>query len=316
METLARHPLKRGVVLTGMISEDDKKSLLDNIKQRNLGFYSNDTTTFESICSSLSEFGFSRNEAMVYIYLSKFGEQKAHKISKSLSLQRTETYKILGKLEEKGLVYRILGKPIQFVAVHIDKALDNLIHVNKQKIAHLEEEKNKIVNKWIYISGSVQDKEAPDEFVQVLKGKNQISAKVDEIIGNAKNEIFIAISEENLLQIFLSGSLDDLSKKSRRTKVHLMTNSSFKSSYVLKSLRLDQCELSWMDFKGLPSFIVSDDRLLLFLNDDCVKKDKNSRVLLTNQKDMIGILRTSFCAFERQNRNPVVENMVQRERAD
>lgn len=89
MEALTRRQVARkGVILTGMISEDDKKLLLDNIKQRNLGFYTNDSTIFESICSSLSKFGFSRNEALVYIYLSRFGEQKAHKVSKSLSLSR------------------------------------------------------------------------------------------------------------------------------------------------------------------------------------------------------------------------------------
>ena len=313
MEAIARHPTKKGAILTGMVSEDDKKLFLENMRQRNLGFHLNDLTTFESICNSLSKFGFSRNEAMVYIYLSRFGEQKAHKISKALSLQRTETYKILSKLEEKGLVYRILGKPIQFVAVQIDRALDNLIHINRQAITHLEEEKSKIVDKWFPVSSYVHDKDAPDEFIQVLKGKHQISAKVNEIIENAKNELFIAISEENLLQIFSSGSLDDLSKKSRRIKVHFMTNSSFKSSYVLKNLRLDQCELSWMNFEGFPSFIVSDDRLLLFLNDDGMRNDRNSRVLLTNQNDIIKILKASFHKLGNQNHDPVLENLVNKE---
>jgi sugar-specific transcriptional regulator TrmB len=314
VEASGRHPVtKKGVVLTGMASEDDKKLLLENMKQRNLGFYSNDVTTFESVCSSLSKFGFSRNEAMIYIYLSKFGEQKAHKISRTLSLQRTETYKLLAKLEEKGLVYRILGKPIQFVAVQIDRALDNLIHVNKQKIIHLEEEKSKIVDEWFSLTGPAQDRETPADFIQVLKGKHQISAKVNEIIKDAKDGILIAISEENLLQIFLSGSLDDLSKKSRRIKVHLITNSSFKSSYVLKKLKLDQCDLSYMDFEGFPSFIISDSCLLLFLNDDDVKKDKNSRVLLTNQSDIVKILKASFGKLEAQSRSLVVENVLQKE---
>ena len=300
METITGSPTVRKAVY-GERAYEEEKSPFDNIKQRSLGRYLNDLTTFESICSSLSKFGFSRNEAMIYVYLSKFGEQKAYKISKSLSLQRTETYKILRKLEEKGLVYRILGKPIQFAAVQVDKALDSLIHANRERIVHLEEEKIKVLDKWFSLSRPAQYVETPEEFIQVLKGKHQISVKVNEIIENARKEILIAVSEENLLRIFLFGSLDALSNKSKRIKIRFITNSSFKSSYVLRNVKLDQCEFSYMNFDGLPSFIISDDSLLLFLNYDGVKKDKNSRVLLTNQKDIIKILKISFHQFENGN---------------
>ena len=145
-----------------------------------------DATSLNGICASLSMFGLSRNEATIYIYLSRFGEQKAYSVSRSLSLQTTETYKILNKLEEKGLVYRILGKPVRFVAAPIDKALQNRIDADKQRILQLEEEKERILDKWLSVLSVAQNMEVPNDFIQILKGKHQLSIKIGAIIEESK----------------------------------------------------------------------------------------------------------------------------------
>jgi sugar-specific transcriptional regulator TrmB len=294
--TLAKHSVtKKSEILADVAEEDEEIGLLENMQS--LKFHLKSLSEFKEFCSSFSRFGLSKNEAKVYVYLAKFGEQKAHKVSRSLSLHRTETYKILRRLEEKGLVIRILEKPIKFAAVPVDKALENLIQEKKQRVMRLEEVKQKILGSWNVFSFTTKDSETYDEFIQVLKGRNQIHIKVNEIIGDSKDEVLIAASDENLLQMFYSGALDDLAEKASKAEIRLITDSSLRSSYIVKKLRLGEDKFFCVDFKGLPSFIISQDHLLLFLNSEGSNGKNSKRALWTNQKDIINVLKASFSSL-------------------
>jgi sugar-specific transcriptional regulator TrmB len=276
---------KKSVILTNAIEEDAKNEFLIN---------TNSLSEFKELCGLFSRFGFSKNEAKVYVYLAKFGKQKAPMVSRSISLHRTETYKILKRLEGKGLAIRILEKPIKYAAIPVNKALENLIQKKKQRVVHLEEEKQKILSSWDIFSITTKYSEIYDEFIQVLKGRNQIQIKINEIIENAKDEVLIAALDESLLQLFYSGALDDLAEKSNKIKIRLITDSFIRSSYIIKKLRLKEENFFRVEFKGLPSFIISQNHLLLFLDNESSIGKNSKRALWTNQKDLISILKASF----------------------
>lgn len=54
----------------------------------------------------LTELGLTRNEAAVYVYLLRHGEQAASAIGKGAGITRVNTYYVLGRLQEKELVSR------------------------------------------------------------------------------------------------------------------------------------------------------------------------------------------------------------------
>ena len=288
--TITKHSIgRKSEILAEVAKVEEGKALL-----RSLGsfkFQLENSPDFKRICDALMKFGLSKNEARVFIYLAKYGEQKAHKISRALSLHRTETYKILKRLEEKSLAYRILDKPIKFAVIPINKALDNLVQEEKQRILRLEEEKEKILESWESILVPIKDPEALGEFIQVLKGKNQIYIKASEVMENAEKEILIVASNENLLQLFYSGVLDSLPDKAKKIKVEVITDSSLRSIYIIKKLRL-KANTFYVDSDDLPSFILSEKSLLLFFDSGNGKNGR--RALWTNQKDMIDALRVSF----------------------
>jgi len=286
--TVAKHSISRkSEILAEVAKVGEGRALLRSIGA--FKFQLENSPDFKKICNSLMKFGLSKNEARVFVYLAKYGEQKAHKISRALSLHRTETYKILKRLEEKSLAYRILDKPIKFAVIPISKALENLVQEEKQRIWQLEEERKRIIEDWDSILVPIKDPEALGEFIQVLKGKNQIYIKADEIIKNAEDEILIVASNENLLQLFYSGVLDSLAEKTKKIRVKMITDSSLRSTYIIKKLKLKKNSLC-IDFDGLPSFILSEKSLLLFFDNE----KNGKRALWTNQKDMIDALRVSF----------------------
>jgi len=293
--TITKHSISRkSEILAEVARVEEGKALL-----RSLGsfkFQLENSPDFKRICDALMKFGLSKNEARVFIYLAKYGEQKAHNISRALSLHRTETYKILKRLEEKSLAYRILDKPIKFAVIPISKALGNLVQEEKQRILRLEEEKERILKSWESILVPVKDPEALGEFIQVLKGKNQIYIKASEVMENAEKEILIVASNENLLQLFYSGVLDSLPEKAKKIKVEVITDSSLRSIYIIKKLRL-KANTFYVESDDLPSFILSEKSLLLLFDSENGKNGR--RALWTNQKDMIDALRVSFLNLQK-----------------
>lgn len=303
MQAVKHSVIRKSAVLSDVAATEEKADLLENMKRLDLSLRFKNLTNFESICGSFIKFGLSKNEARIYVYLAKFGGQKAQNVSRALGLHRTETYKILRKLEEKGLVCRMLEKPIKFAAVQIDKALENLVQVNKLRILRLEEEKDRIMGKWSTLSVPTQDAEMPEESIQMLKGRHQINIKINEIVQNAEDEVSMAVSDETLLKIFYSSALDGAASKSGK-KIRLITNSSLRSHYIIKKLKLSRDEYSFIGFTGLPGFIVTNRNLLLFLNDegtDANSEKNGQRALWTNQKDLIKVLKASFFNFADQS---------------
>ena len=93
----------------------------------------------ENRINLLFKFGFSSNQSKIYLYLSKMGNKTASQLSKNLNIPRTETYHLLKTLQEKGCVFRIHEKPIQFGMVPIEEFLEKWIHSEKNKVKKLEE---------------------------------------------------------------------------------------------------------------------------------------------------------------------------------
>ena len=93
----------------------------------------------ENRINLLFKFGFSSNQSKIYLYLSKMGNKTASQLSKNLNIPRTETYHLLKTLQEKGCVFRIHEKPLQFGMVPIEEFLEKWIHSEKNKVKKLEE---------------------------------------------------------------------------------------------------------------------------------------------------------------------------------
>jgi hypothetical protein len=63
---------------------------------------------------------------------------------------------------------------------------------------------------------------------------------------------------------------------------------------MVKKLRLGEDKFFCVNFKDFPSFIISQNQLLLFLNSESYNGKNGERALWTNQKDIINVLKASF----------------------
>jgi sugar-specific transcriptional regulator TrmB len=96
----------------------------------------------EDLVVKLESFGFTVNQAKVYLCIVQSGKTRVGKIAKTTQLHRQDIYKLLPKLEKMGLITRTIDKPFMIEAIPIEKALETLILNERKKsedrILHLE----------------------------------------------------------------------------------------------------------------------------------------------------------------------------------
>jgi sugar-specific transcriptional regulator TrmB len=104
----------------------------------------------EDLVVKLESFGFTVNQAKVYLSIVQSGKTRVGRISKGTQLHRQDIYKLLPKLEKMGLITKTIDRPFMIEAIPIDKALDTLISKERkkanEKISHLENNLKDVVN--------------------------------------------------------------------------------------------------------------------------------------------------------------------------
>jgi len=250
--------------------------------------------SLKRIKDALSRFDLSKNEVRVYLYLARFGAQKAQRIAEALSVHRTEAYKILRRLEKQGLVSCVFERPMKFVSVPFEKALGSLIEERRQRVHQMEQWKKELLKIWHSLP-TPEDKATRKETFQVLEGRRPLGVKATEILNGCTDEIHMILRDETLLWLFNSSFFDDLEKlaKKRGVKVSLITNFSPTSTYVLEEVELGKGDVNDKEIDDSPCFILSDSgQMLLLLYRD--GDDRKPYAMWTNYLTLVQSFRLLF----------------------
>ena len=224
----------------------------------------------KNIDQALSRFKLNKNEVRVYLYLARFGAHKAQSIAEALGVHRTEAYKILRRLEEQGLITRVMERPMKFLAVPFATVLDNLIEERRQKVYQMEQHKAELLKMWASLPEPESVNKRKETF-QVLEGKKHISVRLSELLENAESEFHMIISDENLIWLYNTPFLDNVQDKSEEKGIttRLMTNYSPTSSYVLEEMEIGEGDFAYLKKEKIPGFFMNDKgEMILFMGND------------------------------------------------
>ena len=227
-------------------------------------------SALKSIDQALSKFKLSKNEVRVYLYLARFGAHKAQSVAEALGVHRTEAYKILRRLETQGLISRVMERPMKFVAVPFEKVLDNLIEERRQRIYKMEQQKAELLRIWKSLPEPENVQQTKETF-QVLEGKRHISVRLSELLTGCKKNFDIVASDNNLIWLYNTPFLDELSElvTKKGVKLRLLTNYSPTSSYVLDMIDLGEGDFAYLKKYEMPGYFLKDgeEMILLMAND-------------------------------------------------
>ena len=125
------------------------------------------------LSEKLINYGFTEEEAEVYIFLSSMGPSPARVVSRRFDINRMRAYRTLKSLEDKGLVDRIIGRPMRFIAKPLQESLSRYIEGFREKIIELEAREKEILDDWTNISDATSEQTEEPRF-RIFQGRQQI----------------------------------------------------------------------------------------------------------------------------------------------
>jgi sugar-specific transcriptional regulator TrmB len=92
----------------------------------------------KNIVETLNQLGLSHLESKIYLALCKYQDLSTKTISRLTKTPQPDTYRVLAKLQEKGLVEKIIKRPAKFKIVPCDKGINSLLERKKAEFVDLE----------------------------------------------------------------------------------------------------------------------------------------------------------------------------------
>jgi sugar-specific transcriptional regulator TrmB len=220
--------------------------------------------TLDKIRNELINFGLTKSQAKVFIYLGKYGSKTASDIAKALQLPRTETYHLVNSLQNIGLVLAELAHPTKYSAMDMKEAVNTLVKQEQERIDNLADKEESISAMWKEIPFfAVETDESKSEKMQLLHGTGPITNKIKEMVNSSTDDFRIFGSVSDLLRMYHSDVFDWV--ESSPTNLKMIVSPLNKTPEFLS-------ELDSSKIKAIPSntenkcFIVNDAKeVLIFM---------------------------------------------------
>lgn len=220
--------------------------------------------TLEKIKNELINFGLTKSQAKVFIYLGKYGSKTASEIAKALQLPRTETYHLVNSLQNIGLVVAELNHPTKYNALEMKEAISTLVNQEQERIDNLANKEESITAMWKEIPFFVvETDESKSEKMQLLHGTGPITNKIKEMINSSSEDFRIYGSVSDLLRMYHSDIFDWI--ESAPTNLKMIVSPLNKIPEFLSEINSDK-------IRAIPSnsenkcFIVNDKKeVLIFM---------------------------------------------------
>ncbi len=165
--------------------------------------------TLEKIRNELINFGLTKSQAKVFIYLGKYGSKTASEIAKALQLPRTETYHLVNSLQNIGLVLAELAHPTKYTAKEMKEAISTLVKQEQERIDNLATKEASLSEMWQQIPYfAVETDESKSEKMQLLHGTGPIINKIKEMINSSTDNFRIYGSVSDLQRMYHSEVFD------------------------------------------------------------------------------------------------------------
>jgi len=248
-------------------------------------------TPYDSLLTSLLEFGLTQNQAKVYLFLSKNTSKSAPDISKSLKIARTETYHLLNGLQSKGITIAAFGKPTKFQAVPFDKSINILVNNERSRIDELEKQTLYMISQW----NLIPDTETAEALIkenrfQIVQGKVSIVGKLNQLINSAKKDVLLLGSEKDFMKFYHTDFIDSV--KDAKINLKILMSSNNNAPYIVEELPA-KCIKKFEDSLGENLwFLIKDCEEIFFF----IKNNENEEMLAvwTDSKTMLNSMKLLF----------------------
>lgn len=258
----------------------------------------------EKVRRVLKNFGLTKKETDIYFFLAKHGVQRSGEIAKRTRTHRAEVYRILKRLQTKGLVQPTLESPTRFTTVPFETVIDSFIKTKREEAASLESTKKDLLEDWKIISRHEPEPQL-ERFV-VIEGRHKIYPKILQMVQETKSRLSAVSTVAGLLRADQFGLFDAVFGNPLKSKIkfRFLTELSRQNLDAAKAL-LKRIPATGFDFKGRnpelglqlsPRMVIRDeDEILFFITSkNASLSGQNDVCLWTNCKALVDSFNTVF----------------------
>lgn len=216
------------------------------------------------IVAELQEYGLTRNEARVLIFLAKTGVAKASEVARAVQINRTETYRTIRNLQRRGLVEATLERPVRFQSVPFERCLRILIDERKAKLRILEQRGENLRRQ--FDEARVEPVRQEVERFQVVEGRLRIEQRLQSLYVQAQKSVMTVLSPSEIIRADTSELSDVLGQAARNgLRVRIITTINQSNLEIIEKLR-GTIEIRHLDLKAkpIPRVSIIDDSEALF----------------------------------------------------
>ena len=271
------------------MNSEQQISLFDN--ESDTAMYKH-KITLDKIRNELINFGLTKSQAKVFIYLGKYGSKTASEIAKALQLPRTETYHLVNSLQNIGLVLAELAHPTKYSAMDMKEAVNTLVKQEQERIDNLADKEKSISAMWKEIPFfAVETDESKSEKMQLLHGTGPITNKIKDMIGSSSEDFKIY------------GSISDLHRMYHSDTFDWIENSPTELKMVVSPLNKKPEFLSELDpkkIKAIPSnsenkcFIVNDKKEVLIFMRNATHQSRQTFAWWSDSETLVDMMSALF----------------------
>ena len=248
--------------------------------------------TLDKIRNELINFGLTKSQAKVFIYLGKYGSKTASEIAKALQLPRTETYHLVNSLQNIGLVLAELAHPTKYSAMDMKEAVSTLIKQEQERIDNLANKEESISEMWKEIPFfAIETDESKSEKMQLLHGTGPITNKIKEMVNSSTDDFRIYGSVSDLLRMYHSDVFDWV--ENSPTNLKMIVSPLNKTPEFLS-------ELDSSKIKAIPSnaenkcFIVNDAKEVLIFMRNATHPSRETFAWWSDSETLVDMMGSLF----------------------
>lgn len=146
----------------------------------------------------VQEYGLDEVEATLYYNLSRLGPSRAATLADAAGRKRTDVYRVLDHLVEKGFAEKTLERPALYIPRPLDEALERALALRRSHTDNLDAQRAALAQAW---PRPVSEAAATRSRFTVHQGTTQVMGLLQRLVASAREEIVLAVSADGVARL-------------------------------------------------------------------------------------------------------------------
>jgi sugar-specific transcriptional regulator TrmB len=245
----------------------------------------------------LEDLGLTSLQARIYIALLESEPLKVSEISEISKVARPDVYRNLSELQKKGLIERIINKPVEYRAISMKKGLVHLLEAKTQHYEKVRAETRMLLDAATMEKVDRKKQVKTSQFVMIPKGKPVIE-EIKTAIEKAECSVDLVLSWKRFSQGIASVFDESIEIAwAKNLKIRFIIESPPKNETAKQLIQLCR-EKPFCEIRFIPSYPETIfgiyDRKEIFMILDSKTDLPNSPALWSNNPSLIGLAKDHF----------------------